>query len=78
MSKAKPRKSAKPDEKLKIKEEDGEKPKGDKPEDGEHQPQPIEEPWSDWIWDEEMKLYYRAKRGNGGESLLRRTNHHHC
>jgi len=75
MSKAKPKKPATPDEKLKIKEPDGDKTKGDKLEDGEHQPQPIEAQWSDWIWDEEMKLYYRAKPGNGGECPSTRTAH---
>jgi hypothetical protein len=66
MSKTRPKKSAKPDDKLKSKESDTEK-KGDKHEEGEQKPQPAEEKWSDWIWDEGMKLYYRAKPGNGGE-----------
>ncbi|KAE9364821.1 hypothetical protein N431DRAFT_431590 [Stipitochalara longipes BDJ] len=67
MSKAKPKKASKPEEKLKIKESDEEKNKGDKPGDGEQKPQPVEERWSDWIWDEATKLYYRAKPGNGDE-----------
>ncbi|PMD60414.1 uncharacterized protein K444DRAFT_392408 [Hyaloscypha bicolor E] len=65
MSKTGPKKSAKPEEKLKAKEE--EKKKGDGHEEGEHKPQTAEQKWSDWIWDEEMKLYYRAKLANGVE-----------
>lgn len=72
MSKNKPKKSAKPEEKLNAKEHDDEKNKEeeDQPGDGGRKPQPAEEKWSDWIWDEEMKLYYRAKHGTGGEDSL--------
>jgi hypothetical protein len=73
MSKTRP-KSAKPEEKPKTKEEEEKKNKGDGQEEGEHKPQPAEQKWSDWIWDEEMKLYYRAKLANGGEYSFARPN----
>jgi hypothetical protein len=72
MSKTRPKKSANPEEKLKTKEEKEEEKKGDGHEAGEPKPQPAEQKWSDWIWDEEMKLYYRAKLANGGEYSLTR------
>jgi hypothetical protein len=75
MSKTRPKKSAKPEEKPKTKEEEEKKKnKGDGHEEGEHKPQPPEQKWSDWIWDEEMKLYYRAKLANGGEYSFARPN----
>jgi hypothetical protein len=69
MSKAKPKKSTKPEEKQKIKESDNNQKNAETAEAGDEKPQVVEERWSDWIWDEEMKLYYRAKPGNGGECL---------
>ncbi|PMD29574.1 hypothetical protein L207DRAFT_593376 [Hyaloscypha variabilis F] len=66
MSKAKPKKSTKP-EKQKIKESDENQKNAETAGAGEAKPQVVEERWSDWIWDEEMKLYYRAKPGNGDE-----------
>jgi hypothetical protein len=72
MSKTKSKKSSKPEENLKIIELGGDKKKGDRPENGEQKPQTTEEKWSDWIWDEEMKLNYRAKLANGGEYVIAR------
>jgi hypothetical protein len=69
MSKPKSKKLAKSDDKLKSKESKEEK-KGEEHDDADaKQSQPAEQ-WSDWIWDEEMKLYYRAKLENGGEQSL--------
>jgi hypothetical protein len=69
MSKPKSKKPAKSDDQPKTKESTEEK-KGEKNGDADaKQPQPADQ-WSDWIWDEEMKLYYRAKLVNGGEQPL--------
>jgi hypothetical protein len=65
MSKTKAKKVAKPEEKLKAKEP-VEGKKGDPPESAEVKPPPAPAIWSDWTWDEALKLYYRAKHEGGG------------
>ncbi len=65
MSKTKLKKVAKPEEKVKAKEP-VERKKGDEDDSAEVKPRPAPAVWSDWIWDEALKLYYRAKREKGG------------
>jgi hypothetical protein len=65
MSKTKAKKVAKPEEKPKAKEPVEGKQK-DAPESAEVKPPQASAPWSDWIWDEALKLYYCAKNEKGG------------
>ncbi len=76
MPKTRSKKSVKAEEKLKTKDP-GEKHKGEKHDDAQPKQQPAVDQWSDWIWDEELKLYYRAKLVNGGEYLPVLTDPHH-
>jgi hypothetical protein len=76
MSKTKSKRSLKPEGKLKTKDL-GETKKGEKHDDAQTSQSSAANQWSDWIWDEELKGYYRAKLANGGEHLRFRTNLHH-
>jgi hypothetical protein len=76
MSKTRSKRSLKPEGKLKTKDP-GEAKKREKHDDAQTSQKSAVNQWSDWIWDEELKGYYRAKLANGGEHLHCRTNLHH-
>lgn len=67
MSKAKSKKSAKDDVKGKAKDL-GEEKKAETNDEAGAKQSPVKE-WSDWKWDEGLKLFYRAKPANGGERV---------
>jgi hypothetical protein len=68
MSKPKVKKVPKPEEKVKVKEP-VERKEGDAPASAEVKPPPSQAAWSDWVWDEALKLYYRAKLERAGVYL---------
>ncbi len=76
MSKTRAKRSLKPEGKPKTKDL-GETKKGEKDDDAQTSQNSAPNQWSDWIWDEELKVYYRAKLTNGGEHIRCRTNSHY-
>ena len=76
MSKTRSKRSLKPEGKLKTKDL-GEAKKVEKHDDAQTSRKSAVNQWSDWIWDEELKGYYRAKLANGGEHIHCQTTLHH-
>ena len=70
MSRPKVKKIYKREEKGRPKDKVDEKKVGKAGDEGKKSGGNEEGGWSDWFWDEGLKVYYRARRGNGGEYFI--------
>lgn len=70
MSKTKPKKIVKADKRPEqAKDKNHGEEKGAKRDAGEVKPPPASSQWTEWIWDEGLKLFYRARPEKGGVYL---------